>query len=71
MNKIIKDYHNIPERLKSKFCKKQIEAVLKAPTEHVFSEYYYKDEKALLLNPELDEIEGLITELENLYKSIH
>lgn len=43
MIKIQKDYHNIPERLKSKFCKRQIKDVLKAPIQHIFSEYYYRD----------------------------
>lgn len=43
MIQIRKDYQKSPKLLKSKFCKKQIEAALKDPAGHSFNDYYYRD----------------------------
>jgi uncharacterized protein (TIGR02646 family) len=43
MIRIQKDYKKIPEKLKSKACFKQIEAVLKEKESHKFASYHYRD----------------------------
>ena len=53
MIRIQKDYKNIPEKLKSKACLKQITAALKEKENHKFASYHYRD--------------GCLADLQHLY----